>query len=149
MNQEIIERLVIDRASGELTPDTAALLEDLLGREPAAQAEAAKIEETLRLAKRALAGAEDRAVLRPSFRSPVWVRWAAGMAACFLAGLGLGLLPVRQRAVAPPAPVFATASDAGFWSARRLHVIGSNFKVQGSRLIWKSPVTKPQWEASS
>ncbi|MGA2175017.1 MAG: hypothetical protein ABSH38_08565 [Verrucomicrobiota bacterium] len=149
MNQEIVERLVIDKASGELTPDAAALLEAWLEREPGAKAGAAEIDETLRLAKRALGGAEEHAVLRPKFRSPAWPRWAAGMAACFLAGLGLGLLPLRQPTVAPPAENFATVNDAGFWSARRLHVSSSTSKVQGSRLIWKSPVTKPQLEASS
>lgn len=156
MNQEIIERLVIDKASGELSPDAAALLDAWLGREPAALAQAANIDETLRLAKRALAGAEDHAVLRPQFRSPAWLRWTVGMAACFLAGLGLGLLPLRPPMVPPPPGAFATVPDAGFWLARRLHVSGSTISVQsskfngqGSRWIWKSPVTKPQFEASS
>jgi len=149
MNQEIIERLIIDKASGELPLDTAALLDAWLVCEPGAKAEAVKIEETLRLAKRALAGKVEHTLLRPKFRRPVWLRWAAGMAACFLAGLGLGLLPLRHPTQTPPAEYFAEANDAGFWSARRLHATGLTIKVQSSKLIWKSPVTRPQLEMSS
>jgi len=149
MNQEIIERLVIDKASGELTPDTAALLDDWLRHEPGAKAEAAEIEETLALAKRALAREEEKAILRPKFRHAAWLPWAAGMAACFVAGIGLGLLPLRQPMLKPPVANFAAAPDAGFWSVHRLQMTGPAAKVQGPRLIWKSPVRKPQLEASS
>jgi ferric-dicitrate binding protein FerR (iron transport regulator) len=148
MNQEIIERLVIDKASGELTPDAAALLDDWLRREPGAKAEAAEIEETLALAKRALIHEEEKAILRPKFRRPAWLPWAAGMAACFVAGLALGLLALRQPTLKPPVENLAAAPDAGFWSARRLQMTSPAAKVQGPRLIWKSPIRKPQLEAS-
>jgi anti-sigma factor RsiW len=156
MNEEIIERLLIDKASGELPADASALLDAWLAREPDARAQARQIDDTLRLAKLALAGPAETALLRPRFQPPAWFRRAALMAACFAAGLGLGLFLLRQPALAPPAASFAAASDAGFWSSSRLRASssitgapGAKFSAQGARLIWKSPVTRPQTETSS
>ena len=62
MNNEVLERLLIDRAAGELPPDVEELLEAHLEQDPMARNEAAEIGETLRLA---LAGQPASEVLLP------------------------------------------------------------------------------------
>ena len=68
MKSDVLERLLIDRAAGELSPDVEELLEAHLQQEPAARREAAEIEETLRLARLALAG--QKAVALPGPQPP-------------------------------------------------------------------------------
>jgi anti-sigma factor RsiW len=147
MTSEALERLLIDRASGDLEPDVKELLEAHLEHDPAARKEAREIEETLRLARRALA---DQKVVplpqsRPSWRVPSWA-WA--MAACFICGLFLGIFGARERSAAPsiafvPAPT--TVAESGFWSASRFRARLSPVSVKSeNRVIWKSPVRKPE-----
>ena len=153
MNNEVLERLVIDRAAGELSPDVAELLKAHLQQNPAAGKEAAEIGETLRLARLALVGQPMVAlpVVRPSWRVPTW---AWGMAACFVCGLSLGIFAVRGRNEPPRITTsitsqktseIKTADESGFWSARRFRAGLLPFTVKaGSRIIWKSPVRKPE-----
>ncbi|MGP8199204.1 MAG: anti-sigma factor family protein [Limisphaerales bacterium] len=152
MKSDVLERLLIDRAAGELAPDVEELLEAHLEREPAARREAAEIEETLRLARLALAGQKvvELPETRPAWRAPSWA-WA--MAACFVCGLLLGIFALRGRiatlAIASvpsqPSPAMTTADESGFWSARRLRAGLSSMNVKTeNRVIWKSPVEKPQ-----
>jgi anti-sigma factor RsiW len=152
MKSDVLERLLIDRAAGELSPDVEELLEAHLQQEPAARREAAEIEETLRLARLALAGQKvvELPGPRPFSRIPSWA-WA--MAACFVCGLSLGIFGVRGRSAAlNPASVasretaaITTADESGFWSARRLRAGLSPVNVKAeNRVIWKSPVEKPE-----
>ena len=152
MKNDVLERLLIDRAAGELSPDVQELLESHLEHEPAARREAAEIEETLRLARLALAGEKVVAlpVPQPSWRVPSWA-WA--MAACFVCGLSLGIFGARDRSAAPRTAsvpsretVAATPADeTSFWSARRLRAGMSPVTVKSeNRVIWKSPVERPE-----
>ena len=152
MKSEALERLLTDRALGELSPDVEELLETHLQREPAARIEAAQIRETLRLARRALAAQPAVAlpIPRPPWRLPFRV---LAMAACFVAGLALGILTVRGRiepshaasAPIPQAVAITTAEESDFWSARRFRAGLSPVAINaGNRLIWKSPVRKPE-----
>jgi anti-sigma factor RsiW len=152
MKNDVLERLLIDRAAGELSPDVEELLEAHLQQEPAARREAAEIEETLRLARLALAGQPAVALpgSRTSWRVPSWA-WA--MAACFVCGLSLGIFSARDRSAAPrtasipnrETAAITTADESGFWSARRLRAGMSPVTVKTeNRVIWKSPVEKPE-----
>jgi anti-sigma factor RsiW len=152
MKSDVLERLLIDRAAGELSPDVQELLESHLEQEPAARKEAAEIAETLRLARLALAGQPAMVwpASRPSWRVPPWA-WA--MAACFVCGLCLGIFAVRGRSQLPltaavpnrETSVRAMADESGFWSARRFRAGLSPVSVKAeNRIIWKSPVKKPE-----
>ena len=143
---------MIDRAAGELSPDVEELLEAHLQQEPAARREASEIEETLRLARLALAGQKvvELPGSRPFRRAPSWA-WA--MAACFVCGLSLGIFGVRGRSALPRAAsvpsretaAITTADESGFWSARRLRAGLSPVTVKSeNRVVWKSPVEKPE-----
>jgi hypothetical protein len=166
MNTETLERLLIDRASGELPPDTAALLDAYLKSTSQAAGIAAVTDETLLLAKQALAPSSEPVLPPPSFDRPLRIlehenkpdwrlaQWACGMAACFIGGLVLGSF--LMRAPTPPAlrtPVVANQTVAqaapaqnGFWSISRLHEAASSATPAApkDRLIWESPVKKPQ-----
>jgi anti-sigma factor RsiW len=153
MKSEVLERLLIDRAAGQLSPDVAELLEARLQHEPAARRDAAEIAETLRLARLALAGRRVVALpaSRPSRPRAVSI-WAWAMAACFVCGLSLGIFAARgvndshSVASAPAYQTAATTADeSGFWSVRRLRAalprVGG--KPENS-IVWKSPVMKPE-----
>jgi anti-sigma factor RsiW len=152
MNNEVLERLLIDRAAGELPPDVEELLEAHLLQHPAAREDAAQIGETLRLARLALAG--QPAVMLPALQ-PSWhvPNWAWRMAACFACGLLLGIFSMRGRneslrvtASIPSREMAAitTADESSIWSARRLQAGLSSVTVKAeNRIIWKSPVRKP------
>ena len=153
MNKEVLERLLMDRAVGELPPDVEVLLEDHLDEHPEARKEAVAIGETVRLARQALAG--QPAEVLPA-REPAWYRpsWAWGMAACFVGGLCLGLLGARGGKTQPAVsaslpngdrPMVTTVSEPGFWSARRFRVGLSASSTKTERpVIWKSPIRKPE-----
>jgi anti-sigma factor RsiW len=153
MNNEVLERLLIDRAAGELSPDVEELLEAHLQQDPAARKEAAEIGETLRLARLALAG--QPAVALPVPRPPWPVpNWAWRMAACFVCGLLLGIFAIRGRNEAPRVTASipshemaakATADESGIWSARRFRAGLPPATVKAeNRIIWQSPVRKPE-----
>lgn len=153
MNHEVLERLLIDRASGELSPDVEELLEAQLERDPKARDEASEIGETLRLARLALDG--QPAILFPVPR-PSWPvpSWAWGMAACFVCGLSLGIFAVYGRNEPPRTAAsipgqklssITTADESAIWAARRFRagLLPSRAKAE-NRIIWKSPVRKPE-----
>jgi anti-sigma factor RsiW len=151
MKSDVLERLLIDSAAGELSPDVKELLEAHLQQEPAARREAAEIGETLRLARLALAGQPAVALpaSRPFSRVPLWA-WA--MAACFVCGFSLGIFAVRGWSALPrtasvpgrETAAIMTADESGFWSARRLRAGLSPVTMKTeNRVIWKSPVEKP------
>ena len=144
---------MIDRAVGELPPDVAELLGAYLLQNPAARKEAAQIGETLRLARLALAGQPEVRLPAPK---PSWhvPNWAWRMAACFVCGLSIGIFamhgrnePPRVTAAVPAheTAVATTADETGFWSARRLRASLPSVTVKAEdRIIWKSPVRKPE-----
>lgn len=166
MNAETLERLLIDRECGELPSDTSELLEAYLQAAPQAATTVAAIEETLHLAKQALAPSSQPVLPRASCARPPRIielksksdwrlaQWAYGMAACFIGGLVLGWF-VTRATVLPPhhAPAVANqpasqpvAVASGFWSASRIYKAASTAAPASAndQLIWESPVKKPQ-----
>jgi anti-sigma factor RsiW len=153
MKNEVLERLLIDRAAGELPPDVRELLEAHLLENPLARQEAVQIGETLRLARMALAGqpAVPLPVLQPSWHVS---NWAWRMAACFVCGLSLGIFAMRGRNEPPRSTAsipgreiaaISTADESGIWSARRFRDGLSSVTVKAEdRIVWKSPVRKPE-----
>jgi anti-sigma factor RsiW len=153
MNNEVLERLLIDHAVGELPPDVEELLEAHLLQNPEARKEAVQIGETIRLARLALAGqpAVPLSVLQPSWHVP---NWAWRMAACFVCGLSIGIFAMHGRneslriAASNPSQEIAAitaADESGIWSARRFRASLSSVTVKAeNRIIWKSPVRKPE-----
>jgi anti-sigma factor RsiW len=168
MNPEILERLVIDRALGELPPDAATLLDAYLEGNAEMADTAREIEATMQLAKQALK--ETRPVKLPimqpvpklvvlpggreSWQQPVYR--AYGMAACFAGGLMIGWLTLRSPNPVPPVKVesvmvasHGTAGEEGFWSLRRLRQTTTRTPLEsGPELVWKSPVKVPEIKTS-
>jgi anti-sigma factor RsiW len=165
MDIETLERLLIDRAAGELPPDTTALLDAFLEKEPELAALALRTDETIRLAKQVLDAPrpvrlpplKTAALLRGRERTSVARRWrndwAYGMAACFAAGLVAGLLVLREMTLPvarPPARnggtvAQATPVESEFWSVQNLRSQNRNASPGvHSQLIWDSPVRKPE-----
>ena len=166
MNPEALERLLIDRAAGELPPDTSALLEAFLRTDPAASKQAAQLKEAMTLAKKALTPSSESALPAPAFNRPLRVvesksapvrllpQWAYGMAACFICGVAVGWFMLHPQAKPSRQETFVTASvaspaapaDSGFWSVARLSQLNSTVGGTPSQhqLIWTSPVKKPQ-----
>jgi anti-sigma factor RsiW len=165
MDTETLDRLLIDRAAGELPPDTTALLDAWLEKEPEFAALARRTNETVRLAKLALDAARPvrlpplkTATLLPDrVRTSVVRRWRSdwvyGMAACFVAGLVAGLLVLREMPLPVAQPQFhaentvaqAPRVESEFWSVQNLRSANRNASLGvHSQLIWESPVRKPE-----
>lgn len=153
MNTEVLERLLIDHDAGELSPDVEALLEHHLRQDPLARRKAAELDETLRLARLALTGAQTG--ISPFRRPDRGIRtWALGVAACLLFTFQLGVVAIRERHGSPlvtdsiPARTVAaepTGGDSGFWSAERLRAAVSASRPEvAEHFYWKSPVRKPE-----
>ena len=163
MNDEILERLVLDRALDALPEDVEALLDDYLANNPAHAARLLQMEETVSLAKTAMK--PPHALKLPPLKvTPLPIDHPKHnnarrflrplqMAAAFILGIGLSSILLRHTAPMPPAPatVMASAeskpqaSASSFWSAERLFKMDS--KTDGPalpRLSWTSPVRKPQ-----
>jgi anti-sigma factor RsiW len=168
METETLERLLMDRALGELSPDAETLLAAYLEHDAVAAARGREFE---------LAAIRTRQVLRqaqpttlPPFpaarmqalnRGPrrlVLLRNVAGIAAALVLGVALGagldrhVAAQRTAGASPlPAPVFVIArmgaeatGSAGFWSVQRLYERARDAKrTQATQLIWDSPVEAP------
>jgi hypothetical protein len=165
MNAETLERLIIDRNSGELTPEVEELLEAYLDGKPELAPEAEQMVETLRLAKLALAETRAPVLPLPEFKGefPAFAprtkqhqfvhRWIYGMAACFVGGVLLGLLVMPGRnsdqhptaAIASQVVAPTTSTNSGFWSINRLRAAEATVVPRHrDQVVWKSPVRKPE-----
>ncbi len=173
LKTDILERLLIDRAVGELTPDTAALLDEWLRTQPKSSALATEITETLGLAKRVLKPAVGGAISpvvkirnaiilpfeQPRSRRAWFGTQSRAMAASGVIGLAAGLLlmlpiqPPRDRRPSPVRGPFSSLTDLNsargtteFWSMARLrsHWPETRDGQPDIRLLWKSPVRKPE-----
>jgi len=142
MDPNVLERLLTDRAVGQLDDDAAQLLEAYLAMDASAAAAARQIAATVALARRAMEAAPALPVpesaarrLRQAARSrrtlATLLRTAA-LAACLLLGLFLGALlaPAGPAGTSPPGP--ATAPNPSALASDQPH-----------RLVWKSPVEYP------
>ena len=172
IDPEILERLLIDRALGELSPDAEALLEDYLAREPEASEKAEEIARTVGAARCALAPSEevDSHALPPLLLYGRWrFLWrggarAAALAACLLIGVGVGLWFSQSRQVIETQVEIAwvvaaqqsgredsdgteEANRSKIWSARRFYEAASRpARTKRARLIWDSPTKMPRLE---
>ncbi len=145
MKPEIVERLAIDRALGELNEDAAALFDMYLAEHPEAQERARRMSDTCTQTRRAIDRRTQEADIRsPSSRiRPHWVHWTrAGRVAALVAiSLGIGVTvgrwsqssaPALGHAVVRAEPV-ASASDGwqqvlssqgqGFWQSKALALL--------------------------
>ena len=174
MNAEALEKLLIDRALGVLSPETEALLAEYLSRDADAAGLAGEIAETARLATETLRS-EPRTPPPPlswrevqraegSRRRRQRLRGVAVIAAALLLGTGFGALafrgpsgsvvPPRSAVVArtpaePHVPTEAPArSDPSpFWSLAGLRQRAPAARPTRSiGLVWTSPVRKPRLE---
>ena len=159
MNQDVLDRLLMDRALGALPLDVNALLNAYLEREPAMAARAVEMDQTLALAKRALQPHAEPALpplkVRPLAAGEVnmvprnRLMWAVGLAAAFVLGIGLSAMflhstptPARPVVVEVVRPV--DAGPSGFWSrARWTNLLAKASQPEEPRLTWISPVKRP------
>jgi len=166
MDGETLDRLLMDRALGGLSPDVEALLTAYLGQAPAAAARAGDYAAAADAARRVLRS--DRPAALPPFpairlhqvaearRRLRVVRRVASLAAALVLGVGLGAGLFRSQAprggtVAPVGVGDHLAVDierpaAGeFWSATRLYERTRHMRQTSSaRLIWDSAVSRPR-----
>ncbi|HOB76342.1 MAG TPA: hypothetical protein PKG54_17665 [Phycisphaerae bacterium] len=172
MDSTTLERLLMDRALGQLSPDTEALLAAWLAEHPAARTLGEEIELTVAAARNTLTAGP--AIPVPSFPAAEivrragrsWSMWrmagkAASLAACVLLGIGLHALwnseasphaphieplqLVENSAPAPLPPVAAPSPESGFWSANRLREqVRQRRPERGTRVIWDSPLSMPR-----
>jgi len=171
----MIDRLLTDRALGELPPEAAWLLEQYLAEHPEYHPLSKQTDETIRLARLALR--EENATGKPMAHVAT-VGWSAGvqpmrlviraalLAACVLLGVWIGVAVGRrghQPIVARPQPSAVSASGApgalpgavlatgtltpGFWS---MHAWAGRewqrVEPAGDRVLeWDGPFV-PRWK---
>lgn len=160
MNTQTMERLLIDKRMGELSPDTAQLLDAYLALTPDSAALAAEIDTVLELAGRALEPAvRDSAEDLPPFpahpanalgrtrREKGWVRPIAVAAAIVLAFF-LGTRTATSPQIAPADrsemvvhSANPTSSDEQFWSVNRY---ASRHRAAQRAIEWNSPLFWPR-----
>ena len=103
MNRDIIERLAMDRAAGQLSEDACALFEAYLGEHPEQELWARQMHDTYAATERTFrdkaSPPQSRAFrarpdtpIRSTARPPAMLRWAAVIAVAFLFGAGAGRL---------------------------------------------------------
>jgi hypothetical protein len=95
MNEEVLERLLIDRALGALAPDVESLLTDYLAARPQASGEAAELERVVRQSAAALKQPGRVIPLPRKLQTARWVgnalrfRQRLALAASFVVGAAL------------------------------------------------------------
>ncbi len=171
MDTQTLERLLIDRALGQLPPDTRELLDAWLAEHPSAKALNQAVEETVTAARSALAESPPsmvppfpaKAIGRAGRLAPGWrmAGKAASLAACVLIGVGLhaawkaessqdaappeAVRIVRNVQPIPFAQAAAEPESPGFWSAKRLEEQARQRRPErGKRVIWDSPLSTPR-----
>lgn len=174
MKPETLEALLLDRALGELPPETGELLDAYLAQNPAAADRAESYRATTALARQALAaGAPCRAATSaPSARVspcpwrgvPSWTELSR-LAACVALGGVIGWLVPRggpaeagsvPSVTAAPVAMVSGALDAAssskpFWSVGALagridQRATDELADRPYRLRWDSPARMPRWE---
>ena len=173
MDAEVLERLLMDRALGALTPDVESLLGAYLASDPATAARGSEFETAATAARRVLGSALPAKLppfpavglqkIEQSRRRLIRLRNVAGIAAALVFGVGLVAALFRTGSTAPhvgtsvaqrpPASAFVTAITAvphdaspdGFWSGQRLYEQARVAKhAAPSRVVWESPISRPR-----
>ena len=149
MNTELLERLLVDRAFGQLSPDVAALLSEHLATHPEEEKLAGELAEIVALAGAALKRPIRIAAVPTPIPALLWRQrahyWLA-MAASFALGVSAMLLGLRATPSQRPgnvahqgllqepaveqmrhAPEVDRAVQAlPFWSNRRIYVLAAS-----------------------
>lgn len=171
MDANVIERLLIDRSLGELSPDVEALLQAHLDSHPGDARLAKEIGDTIARAREALrgAGTEATIALPPApfagadfaeGRRASWRAWARRLSAAALIALAFWLGGRGTPAVPQPGPngegnAFheqraPRAPASGFWSATRLREsVAGRRSAHPVRIKWPGPMTRPRIGESS
>jgi hypothetical protein len=173
MDNQMLERLMLDHSLGALDDDVVRLLEAYLKDNPAAAAQDRQLCDVVSLARQASASPAPAPLAPLKVRRPLAVapwRWAAGAlaaAGCVAIGLTIGLLAPRAATVAPtaslptaitPAPcpkaVARTglntpppsSADGDIWSQQRFLARLREPRRQAPPLVqWSSPVMTPRF----
>ena len=165
MNQEILEKLVMDKAFGTLSRDVEALLDAYLAKSPADARLARETSEAIAMARTLMKPSLTSALPRlktaplslPKPRREQDPRWAAAwplkLAAVFVFGLSMGSYLVRHAEVhTPPTRLVALVQNqhavdaSSIWSVQRwTNQRAENPPAQSSHIVWKSPLEKPQF----
>jgi anti-sigma factor RsiW len=142
MKPDILERLLMDLALGQLNPDTEALLSDYLANDPAAATQARELQETVQLATAVLHRPATAIETPNQIQQLVWrhrTERLLALAASFAIGVGLTAalirgMPHRENvAVAHPPTITKTQpalvknqlDSLPFWSNQRIYLLAS------------------------
>lgn len=145
MNKESLERLLIDRALGELSPEVDELLNEQLGANPEKARIATEFMETVTLARALIKRPAAMSAFRPPLRATVRRRRVTrvfAMAASFALGAAVTFWATRtatapvvrnvtfsKSAPATSRPTSAAAERAvrtlPFWSNQRIYALAS------------------------
>ena len=153
MKSDVLERLLMDSVLGRLEPDVEALLADYLANDPAAAAQAQKLQEMVHLAAKAVRRPAPEIKLPSPIHRLVWwhrAEQALALAASFAVGVGITALVIRTNfrrdngvvARAPPNPpvlrlltpasacfrqalVQSRVESLPFWSNQRVYLLAS------------------------
>jgi anti-sigma factor RsiW len=169
MKTEMLDRLLFDRALGELTPEVAALLEEYLAQNPTAARRALELTATVQLARSAVALPREtpcpldldrlrraEQVESRKVRSAEIFR----LAVCLAIGLTVGWLTrstpekiaIDTAAIGTPSdsPREAPTPSADFWSRTRLaaehHASPPERTNHRGHLRPDTPFKTPRWE---
>lgn len=148
MKPDVLERLLMDSVLGRLEPDVEALLADYLANDPAAAAQAQKLQEVVHLATKAARRPAPEIELPSPIHRLVWWHRAEqvlALAASFAVGVGITALVIRtnfrrdngvvaRAPVTPSSPAMAAFRQAlvqsrveslPFWSNQRVYLLAS------------------------
>jgi len=155
MDHDTLDRILMDRAVGELDADVEALLDDYLERNPAVQERYLETIETVRLS-RSLLRSEDREGL-PAFQVPrefvvsrrrmitlQTVGMAASLLICFFMGRQFAddTKPIVRMPIVAQNASERLESTKGIWSLSRYRM--DSKPVRESSWTWSSPVQQPK-----
>lgn len=148
MNSDVLERLLMDQALGQLDPDVEALLADHLARDPAAATQAHGLQKVVHLATEAVRQPTHVIELRSQIHRLMWRHRAEqvfALAASFVVGVGITALVLRGSfrpgnvaissapanagpsvvSAARLAPVASKIETLPFWSNQRAYLMAS------------------------
>ncbi len=159
MNDQTLERLMIDQSLGALPDDVNQLLSAFVASQPDGLRHLDQWNQMAAIAQQALGPSQEETA--PPFPIGVLRRrqiWHAGRlslaaAAMLAVGIGIGQLTPRESAsrqpvevtmARPTSPPIAAGVES-FWSSRRLLALAADQPRQlPSNLQWTSPIAQPQ-----